>query len=290
MDMNIKIEEISTKKPFNLYSLKFAINIIFISMGSLMLILLISFLVTNSKDDKKSSKIDYQKYREMDISSYKRDGYYIPKDDDNINYTPKKCSLPNCKTCYGNSKTNICTSCISPYIPIFNENNQIKSCQLSNKTEDNDSTQPTQKNEPEPTKTDKIECEQGYYLPSDDNKACKKCSITNCNVCSGTTNSNICSSCLNGYFTNYNRGTIISCDNLCQTGSGEKCLSCDNNSNICSSCNKGYYFILLIIDNDTQKPFQFLENIFKIFLMLFFNIHKSYKNWVILLKNMIFTS
>ena len=110
MESNIKIEEPPSSKPFNVYKLKIAINIIFIILGALMVILLISFIVTKAKGDNPSHELDPQQYSDISMKTYNRTGYYIPKDDANINSSPKKCSIKNCNKCYGNSKSNICIS------------------------------------------------------------------------------------------------------------------------------------------------------------------------------------
>ena len=216
MNMPIEIDEISKTKHFNFYRLRILCHFIFIIMGILMIILLIIFLVTNSNTDKISFSLDIQKYREINISNYNTSGYFIPKDDNNLYFTPKKCSIQNCKKCYGNSENNFCTSCISPYAPIYDNDSVIKACEL-------------------------IECDIGYYLPIDNNKECQKCSLANCSVCNGTKDNDICLSCLSEYFENINNGKIISCDEKCEEGSEEKCLSCDNDNNICASCNQGFY-------------------------------------------------
>ena len=63
-------------------------------------------------------------------------GFYLPND---ISENPscKKCSIENCENCYGNSQYDICTSCLSSFIPIY-ENNIIKSCSPHCKVEDFD--------------------------------------------------------------------------------------------------------------------------------------------------------
>ena len=52
------------------------------------------------------------------------DGYYIPKDR-LLNPSYKKCSVNNCKRCYGNSYKDTCISCLNSYNPIKDENNTI---------------------------------------------------------------------------------------------------------------------------------------------------------------------
>ena len=59
-----------------------------------------------------------------------KDGYYIPKDI-TLNTIYKKCSVDNCKKCYGNSNNDICISCNKSYDPILDENNKIISCKYN---------------------------------------------------------------------------------------------------------------------------------------------------------------
>ena len=66
------------------------------------------------------------------INEANKEGYYIPKDN-TINPTYKKCSVENCKRCYGNSIMNICTSCLNSYEPIYDENDKIISCNFTEK-------------------------------------------------------------------------------------------------------------------------------------------------------------
>ena len=62
------------------------------------------------------------------------DGYYIPKDR-LLNPSYKKCSIDNCKKCYGNSYNDTCISCFNSYNPIMDENNIIISCEYNPKNE-----------------------------------------------------------------------------------------------------------------------------------------------------------
>ena len=43
----------------------------------------------------------------------------------------KKCSLDNCENCYEDGDIDICRFCISPFVPIYDENNIIKKCEKS---------------------------------------------------------------------------------------------------------------------------------------------------------------
>ena len=63
------------------------------------------------------------------------DGYYIPKDR-LINPSYKKCSVNNCKKCYGNSDNDTCISCLNSYNPLKDENNIIINCIYSPQNEE----------------------------------------------------------------------------------------------------------------------------------------------------------
>ena len=66
------------------------------------------------------------------------------------------------------------------------------------------------------TKDKRINCTAGYYFPVDDNssnKQCLKCSVENCQNCSGNLNSNTCISCLSSLIPKYdNNNKISSCE------------------------------------------------------------------------------
>ena len=81
----------------------------------------------------------------------------------------------------------------------------------------------------------KVECESGYYLPEDDESNCQKCSVDNCDKCSGTKESNICSSCISKFFPIYEDNILKSC-NPCNEG----CLDCNQETHECLSCAGGY--------------------------------------------------
>ena len=63
------------------------------------------------------------------------DGYYIPKDR-LLNPSYKKCSIDNCKKCYGNSFNDTCISCFNSYNPIRDKNSLIISCVYNPKNEE----------------------------------------------------------------------------------------------------------------------------------------------------------
>ena len=72
-------------------------------------------------------------------------GYYLPKDN-LTNSIFIKCSVDNCKKCYGNSYNNTCISCLDKYIPIRNENNEIISCIYKPKNDGSDNATLNQSN------------------------------------------------------------------------------------------------------------------------------------------------
>ena len=59
-------------------------------------------------------------------------GFFIPYD----NKTCKKCTIENCEKCYGINDYDICTSCFSDFIPLY-ENNKITSCKKCKLEESN---------------------------------------------------------------------------------------------------------------------------------------------------------
>ena len=93
------------------------------------------------------------------------------------------------------------------------------------------------------TKEEEIECNPGYYFPNDEETKsksnCKKCSVDNCDKCSGTKEVNTCKSCISNYFAINENNKITKC-NPCDIGEDDKCLSCDEGINKCSKCNTGY--------------------------------------------------
>ena len=98
--------------------------------------------------------------------------------------------------------------------------------------------------------TDIIICDIGYFIPSDNDKekACQKCKVENCKICSGTKEVNECTLCQDG-FTPIIENNIIKYCSKCETGTEEKCLSCNYNLEQCSECNPGYF----IPENDEIK-------------------------------------
>jgi len=79
------------------------------------------------------------------------------------------------------------------------------------------------------------DCQTGYYLPDDSKSKCEKCSVDNCDKCSGTKESNICSSCFPNYIPFYENNILKSC-NPCNEG----CLTCNETTHKCLECNIVY--------------------------------------------------
>ncbi len=78
-----------------------------------------------------------------------------------------------------------------------------------------------------------------YYNHYDDDYKLNNliCSLKGCEKCSSL---NGCTSCFPGLKPIYRNNKIIECHNPCQTGAGDKCLTCYKNINKCKSCNTGY--------------------------------------------------
>ena len=163
-------------------------------------------------------------------------GYYLPTDDEEKKC--KKCSdiNDNCEECHGTKTSVKCSSCKTGFTPFYNENNEILDCNppcltgLGNLCKSCD----YQKNQC-------IDCNEGYYLPTDDpyKLKCKKCTdiLTNCDKCHGKLNTVTCD--------DYIKENIITpttkCGWKCETGLNEKCLTCDEDNDQCIACNEGYY-------------------------------------------------
>ena len=100
---------------------------------AILLVFLIIFVILYYKNKKIKSIISFIKYMNFTDNI---DGYYIPKDNLSNPYY-KKCSVENCKKCYGHSQKDICISCLKSFIPIMNENHKIILCQYNSTKEEN---------------------------------------------------------------------------------------------------------------------------------------------------------
>ena len=166
-------------------------------------------------------------------------GYFVP-DNSNTKYQCEKCSLTNCAKCEGNENADICISCTDDFVPKYDENEHIKYCNDICQIGDNDKCRECDLGENEC-----IDCNPGYYIPSDDDirLKCQRCSLDNCQFCHGTKDSNICDLCDDNYEPQIENDIIKSCiiRHVCETGDGDKCLTCSNtDASKCGSCNPNY--------------------------------------------------
>ena len=106
----------------------------------------------------------------------------------------------------------------------------------------------------------RVICKEGYYNPDDDitMEDCKKCSLEGCQKCNGTYEYNECTDCGN-LISVYNNSKIIKCNNTCETGKDEKCLTCYEDKIQCKSCNIGYK-----LNNGKCKPDFLIKAIYNV--------------------------
>lgn len=109
---------------------------------SIFIFLIIFFALPNNKNDDNSPIIC-------------NPGYFIPENEKNC----KKCSLENCKECYGKENLNYCTSCIDSYIPFY-LNNSINVCEKSCEEGEGENCLTCDK-----LKNQCFQCNIGYYIP-----------------------------------------------------------------------------------------------------------------------------
>ena len=197
-------------------------------------------------------------------------GYYLPTDD-NVKLECKKCSnlIENCIECYGSTYSITCTKCLNNYILIYDQNKKIYRCKSIYEVEETEKQEETQKVVEETIKESPPiipecvtgsgekcltcdyskgickSCNEGYYLPTDDEekRKCKKCSVENCQICEGTINSNICKLCLPNFNPIYENNQIVQCKTggKCQIGPEGFCKLChETKENYCIGCNAGY--------------------------------------------------
>ena len=102
------------------------IRTIILSLIITSIVISASIIVINYlSETKKKSVISFN--QNLNNNTDNIDGYFIPKDR-LLNPSFKKCSIDNCKRCYGNSYKDTCISCFNSYNPIRDENNTIISC------------------------------------------------------------------------------------------------------------------------------------------------------------------
>ena len=104
--------------------------ILFSTISSIVVGLIIFFIAIFSQSINKKPV----SFKRIKNNTDNIDGYYIPKDS-LFNPYYKKCSVDNCKKCYGNSNNDTCILCLNAYNPLLNENNKIISCKYNPKKE-----------------------------------------------------------------------------------------------------------------------------------------------------------
>ena len=201
------------------------------------------------------------------ICSKCHSGYFVP-DDSNDKLLCEKCSLTNCEKCEGKKNNDICVLCKDNYISKNDINNKIEYCNEKCKEGENEKCKECDLN-----KNECLNCNSGFYLPSDDDikLECKSCSLEHCQICHGTKSSNICDSCEKNYEPELENNIIKLCKykskaENCEIGEGEKCLTCDElETNKCGSCNPSYKLVdgKCIFENDIS-PSEELEKTEKV--------------------------
>ena len=173
-------------------------------------------------------------------------GYFI-SDDSNNKLICEKCSLTNCENCEGITNNNICTKCENNYFAKYDTNNKIKYCNEKCQEGNNNKCKECEFN-----KNECLNCNSGYYIPTDDDikLECKSCSLDHCQNCHGTKISDICDSCETNYEPIKENNIIKLCKyqepkiEKCEIGVGNKCLTCSQTEqNKCASCNPSYKLV-----------------------------------------------
>ena len=109
-------------KEFNFIIIK-ARKIFLIGILILIILCPIIFVILYFSQDNNEIIILFNKK----INNTNIDGFFNPKDNF-LNLTYKKCSIENCKKCYGNSFNDTCISCLNSFKAILNDKNKIISC------------------------------------------------------------------------------------------------------------------------------------------------------------------
>ena len=132
------------------------------------------------------------------------ENYFLP---DNTNSTKcKKCPIENCFECIGNISHTKCIMCMDDFI--LTGGLCLKKCEIGN------NNKCLKCNEEEGKINQCSVCNNGYYLPQNDNynkTQCEKCLINGCMTCSGNLNEHTCSKCEDNLIPIYENGKIISC-------------------------------------------------------------------------------
>ena len=194
-------------------------------------------------------------------------GYFLPDDSTN-KLQCEKCSLNNCEKCQGNKNNDICTLCKNDFIPKYDINNKIKYCNEKCQTGENKKCKECDFN-----KNECLDCNSGFYLPSDDDikLVCKQCSLEHCQSCHGANNLDICDSCENNFIPVLENNIIRACKLKettiinCEIGDGDKCLTCsETENNKCNSCNPSYKLVngkCILDKNEVVKITELKEDV-----------------------------
>ena len=99
-------------------------------------------------------------------------------------------------------------------------------------------------------KSNCLTCNEGYYLPynENNNRICLPYNVIEyCSPCFGEKNNFLCTKCKDGYILNNNQ-CIKKQEDIpnCIISLNEKCKTCNNNpklKNQCESCNEGYFLL-----------------------------------------------
>ena len=158
-----------------------------------------------------------------------------------INIDDIACSnFANCEKCSGSKESLKCIKCKNGYQLAddkcitqkceFGENEKCLSCNNIIGKED-----------------ECLECNEGYYLTSNilNKNICSKCNLDGCKSCDKSGN---CQECKNYYSSTIDQktGKIINCNELCELGKNNKCLTCNEKigyESQCGSCNEGYKLV-----------------------------------------------
>ena len=201
--------------------------ILFGSIGFLVMIVVIIVVVvvvTKKKKDEDSEGTLFN------------NGFFYPIDDqDNLH----KCSLENCKECYGSIFNNTCMKCFPNSTELYTNDNIVFQCEPKSSTTkcvEGPNANCSKCNE----KQDEcLSCNSGFFLPDNllTKLKCIECPIKNCKQCSGSTFNPSCLSCENFAIPDSEKDTK-NCK--VQKGDGPFCKTTDATDSECTSCNEGY--------------------------------------------------
>ena len=204
--------------------------ILFGSIGFLVMIVVIIVvvvMVTKKKKDEDSEGTLFN------------NGFFYPIDDqDNLH----KCSLENCKECYGSIFNNTCSKCFPNSTAKYTYNEIIFLCEpKSSSTQSNVCVEGSNANcyKCNEKQDECLSCNAGFFLPDDQltKLTCLKCPIQNCKQCSGSALNPSCLSCENFAIPD---SEIDTKNCKIQKGDGLFCKTADAAESKCTSCNEGY--------------------------------------------------